>query len=122
LNGKIKTQGDREVVLSVLSVSQNSMEILLDLVNKLNLNLNLKYLSSRKLAYVGLDGDIADITIQINNSFESRASVEMIFRISKNYTSDIDDEIGIIEAVEMSGNFNGNGVEEPLEINLEIKK
>lgn len=117
----VPTQGDREIVLSIQCISQNSMEILLDLVDKLNLNSHLELLASKKLAYIGLDGDIADITVQINNSFETRAAVDLIFRISKNYSSDTANETGIIESVELSGELDGNGLEDPVVINLTVE-
>lgn len=112
------TQGDREIVLSIQCISQNSMEILLDLVDKLNLNSYLELLASKKIAYIGMDGDIADITVQINNSFETRAAVDLVFRISKNYSSATDNETGIVESVEIAGELDGNGLETPVEIDL----
>lgn len=114
------TQGDREIVLSIQCISQNSMEILLDLVDKLNLNSQLELLASKKIAYIGMDGDIADITVQINNSFETRAAVDLVFRISKNYSSVTDNETEIVESVELSGELDGNGLETPLEIDLTV--
>lgn len=117
----VPTQGDREIVLSIQCISQNSMEILLDLVDKLNLNSSLELLASKKLAYLGMDGDIADITVQINNSFETRAAVDLVFRISKNYSSDTANETGIIESVEISGELDGNGLEDPVEIDLTVE-
>ena len=123
-NELAETQGDREVVLSIQVISESSMEILLDLVNKLNLNSNLELLTSKKLAYVALDGDISDITVQINNSFENRATVDMVFRISKNYydaTAEAGkDNIGIITSVAISGQLDGNGLEDPVEIDLTV--
>lgn len=118
---QVPTQGDREIVLSIQCISQNSMEILLDLVDKLNLNSHLELLASKKLAYIGMDGDIADITVQINNSFETRAAVDLVFRISKNYSSDSDNELGIIESVELSGELDGNGLEDPVEVDLTVE-
>lgn len=119
-----ETQGDREVVLSVQVISESSMEILLDLVNKLNLNSKLELLTSKKLAYVNLDGDISDITVQINNSFENRATADLVFRISKNYYDATDEEgkdnIGIVTSVGMSGQLDGNGLEDPVEIDLTV--
>lgn len=119
-DGKATTQGDREIVLSIQAISQSAMEILLDLVNKLNLNSNLALLSSKRLAYVGLDGAINDITVQIDKSFETRATVELIFRISKNYSSATEDELDIVESVETSGELSGNGLVDPVEIDLTV--
>jgi hypothetical protein len=114
------TQGDREFVLSIQAISVNSMEILLDLVNKLNLNFGLSILKSKKLAYVDMDGDIADITTMINGNFENRASVDLIFRISKNYSSANEIETGIVESVGIQGELDGNGLEDPVEIDLTV--
>lgn len=120
-DGVAITQGDRELVLSIQAISQNAMEILLDLVNKLNLNSNLALLSSKRLAYVGLDGGINDITVQIDKSFETRAVVELIFRISKNYSSATEDEVDIVESVGINGELSGNGLEDPVEVGLTVE-
>lgn len=119
--GNAATQGDRELILSIQSISQNAMEILLDLLNKLNLNSTLELLSSKKLAYVGLDGDIADITVQINNSFETRATGEFVFRISKNYSNDAGDDVEVIESVETQGELDGNALVDPVLIDLIVE-
>jgi hypothetical protein len=115
-----KTQGDREIVLSIQSISKNCMEILLDLVNKLNFNSTLRLLGSKKFAFVGLDGDIANITVQVNNSFETRAAVDLVFRISKNYSAASEDAVGIIESIGIEGTLGGNGVEDPVDINMTV--
>jgi len=119
---QVPTQGDREIVLSIQCISQNSMEILLDLVDKLNLTSQLELLASKKIAYIGMDGDIADITVQINNSFETRAAVDLVFRISKNYSSVTDNETEIVESVEIQGELDGNGLEDPVEIDLTVEQ
>ena len=119
--GIAETQGDREIVLSVISVSVNSMQILADLIDKIELSKNLELLTSKKLAYVGLDGDIVDITTQINNSFETRAVVELIFRISKNYSTDTENVVEIVESVGITGELTGNGLVDPVEVDLIIE-
>lgn len=119
--GISKTQGDREIVLSVISVSVNSMQILADLIDKIELSKNLELLTSKKLAYVGLDGDIVDITTQINNSFETRAVAELIFRISKNYSTDTENEVEIVESVGITGELTGNGLVDPVEVDSVIE-
>lgn len=119
--GISETQGDREIVLSIISVSVNSMQILTDLIDKIELNKNSELLTSKKLAYVGLDGDIVDIATQINNSFESRASTELIFRISKNYSSNTENEIEIVESAKINGELNENVLIDPLDISLTIE-
>lgn len=111
------TQGDREFILNIQAISQDSMEILLDLIDKLDLNTTIELLNSKKIAYVGLDGDIADITVQIDNSFETRASAELLFRISKNYTANTVNEVEIVESIGIEGEFN-NDTPNPLDIDL----
>lgn len=119
--GVSETQGDRDVVLSVISVSKDSMQILADLIDKIELSKNLELLTSKKLAYVGLDGDIVDITTQINNSFETRAVVELLFRISKNYSTDTENVVEIVESVGISGELTGNGLVDPVEVDLIVE-
>lgn len=116
----VDTQGDRELILSIQCISENSMEILLDLVNKLNLNNNLSLLSSKKIAFVDLEGDISDISTMINNSFESRATVDLIFRISKNYSTATDNEIEIVESIGIQGTLDNNGVLDPVAVDLTV--
>ena len=75
-------------------------------------------LTSKKLAYIGLDGDIVDITTEINNSFETRAVVELLFRISKNYSTNTANTVEIVESVGIDGQLTGNSSVDPIEINL----
>lgn len=117
-NGISQTQGDRDVVLSVISVSKDSMQILTDLIDKIELSKNLELLTSKKLAYIGLDGDIVDITTEINNSFETRAVVELLFRISKNYSTNTANTVEIVKSVGIDGQLTGNSSVDPIEINL----
>lgn len=118
INGISQTQGDRDVVLSVISVSKDSMQILTDLIDKIELSKNLELLTSKKLAYIGLDGGIVDITTEINNSFETRAVVELLFRISKNYSTNTANTVEIVESVGINGELTGNALVDPIEMNL----
>jgi hypothetical protein len=115
------TQGDREVILSLIAVSQSSLEILLNLVDKLNLYSNLDLLCQNKLAYVGLESEPVDITTIINNSYESRSSAELIFRISKNYSSDTEDTVEAVTSIGIEGEVDGDQVKNPFTINMTVE-
>jgi hypothetical protein len=120
---KIFTNGDREIVLSIQCISENSFEILLDFLNKIRLNKNnIDILNEKKLVFVGVEGDIADITTNINGAFESRASLELIFRVSKNYSSDDTYEVGVVEKIEMDATLQGNASETPIEFDISIEQ
>jgi hypothetical protein len=106
----VETQGDREVVLGIIAVSQDAMGILLELENKLELYSTLELMTNAKMAYVGRDGDIIDITTEINGSFESRASVDLRFRISKNYSSPTRDSIKSVEGIGYEGSFEDSDI------------
>ncbi len=99
VTGIATTQGDREFILSLQAISKNGMEILAGLDEKLNLKSTLPELHTKKLAYIGLDGSISDITTQIDGRFEQRSTVDLRFRISKNYSSDTGDDVGVIETI-----------------------
>jgi len=114
------TQGDREVLLSLIAVSETSLEILLNLVDKLNLYSNLELLCQNKVAYVGLESEPVDITTIINNSFESRSSAEMVFRISKNYSSATEDAVAAVTSIGIAGEVDGDQVEDPFAINITV--
>lgn len=99
--GIAPTQGDREIILSVKSISINAMQILTELVGKLELQENLQSLREKKLVYVNQEGNITDITTKIADRFESRAAVDLRFRISRNYTVDNGDNTNYIKTVEI---------------------
>ena len=99
--GIAPTQGDREITLSVQSISINAMQILAELVSKLELQENLQSLKEKKLVYVNQEGDITDLTTKIGGRFESKAVVGLRFRISKNYTVDNGDNTNYIKTVEI---------------------
>lgn len=109
-NCLVQTQGEREIVLSVIAVSQDGLEILLDLVDKFELYSTLDLLTAAKMAYVGRDGDIIDFTTQINGSFETRASIDLRFRISKNYSSDTVDSIIPTNSIQYEGEFTNSDI------------
>ena len=115
-----KTQGDREIILSLIAVSETSLEILLNLVDKLNLYSNLELLCQNKVAYVGLESEPVDITTIINNSFESRSSAEMVFRISKNYSSATEDAVAAVTSIGIAGEVDGDQVKDPFAINITV--
>jgi hypothetical protein len=104
--GIAPTQGDREFILSIQSISANSVEILASLIEKLGETEGLEQLSANKLAYVGEEGQINDITTKIGDRFEHRAVVDIRFRISKNYTADLGSNTGYIESVEVKSKVN----------------
>lgn len=110
INELAQTQGDREVVLGIIAVSKDSMGILLELENKLELQSTLDLMNVAKMAYVGKDGDIIDITTEINGSFENRASVDLRFRISKNYSSDTLDNVAIVESIKYESSFENSDI------------
>tara|TARA_R110000868_G_scaffold156005_5_gene382686 strand:+ start:67 stop:582 length:516 start_codon:yes stop_codon:yes gene_type:complete len=103
--GKAKTQGNREFVLSVQCISKNSMGILAELISQFDLQENYELLG--KLVFVTKDGDINDITTKIDDRFEHRSAVDLRFRISKNYTQDLGDNVSYIETVQIESNING---------------
>jgi hypothetical protein len=119
---KITTAGDREFVLSLQCISENSFEILLDLINELRLNKNLEILSEKKLVFVGQEGSVADITTMINGAFENRASVDLIFRISKNYSSEDSYEVEIINKIDINAEITGNSSETPIEFDISVEQ
>tara|TARA_R110000787_G_scaffold129434_2_gene241260 strand:- start:241 stop:780 length:540 start_codon:yes stop_codon:yes gene_type:complete len=84
---EVETQGDRELILSLIAVGERGMEILTNLDISLNLSTNLNLMCQNRVAYVGLESGATDITTIIGKSFEIRAAAEMIFRISKNYSA-----------------------------------
>jgi hypothetical protein len=116
-----KTQGDREIVLSLTCVSENGMGILLELINKLELPSNLDLLCQNKLAYVNIESDPVDITTTINKSFETRSVAELIFRISKNYSSDTEDSVSIVNSIGISGGVDGDQQEDPFTIEMTVE-
>lgn len=105
--GKSETQGDRELILSLMSVSDNAVEKLTTFVEKLYLNSSLELFSEKKMAYVGLDSQITDITNNIGGNFETRAFCELLFRISKNYSIAYTDTTDIINNVGIKTTVNG---------------
>jgi hypothetical protein len=116
-----KTQGDREIVLSLTCVSEDGMGILLELINKLELPSNLNLLCQNKLAYVNIESDPVDITTTINKSFETRSVAELIFRISKNYSSDTEDSVPIVNSIGISGDVDGDQQEDPFTIEMTVE-
>ena len=120
-NETIKTQGDREIVLSLTCVSEDGMGILLELINKLELPSNLDLLCQNKLAYVNIESDPVDITTTINKSFETRSVAELIFRISKNYSSDTEDSVPIVNSIRISGGVDGDQQEDPFTIEMTVE-
>lgn len=109
-SGISETQGDREFILNVQCISKDAMQILSEFENKLNLKTSLELLDEAKLAYINQDGDISDITTKIGDRFENRASIDLRFRISKNYSSNTTENVGIIENVNMSQSINNDDV------------
>ncbi len=105
--GIATTQGDREFILSLQAISKNGMEILASLIEKLNLQSTLPQLKEKKLAYIGLDGSITDITTEIGGRFEQRSVVDLRFRISKNYTSDAGDNVNVVETIQIASTVDG---------------
>jgi hypothetical protein len=99
--GIAPTQGDREIILSIQSISINSMQILAELVGDLELQETLGSLREKKLVYVNQEGDITDITTKIGDRFESRAVLNLRFRISRNYTVDNGDNTNYVKTVEI---------------------
>lgn len=115
-----KTQGDREIVLSLTCISEDGMGILLELINKLELASNLDLLCQSKIAYVSIESDPIDVTTTINNNFETRCVLQLIFRISKNYSSATEDNIKAINSIEISGEANGKQQSNPFNIEMTI--
>jgi hypothetical protein len=117
---KTQTQGDREIVLSIQAISENAMGILLDLLDKLNLNSNIDLLSTNKIAFVNVEGGVNDITTQVGHSFESRAAVDLVFRISKNYSSATEDDTAVVQSIGIGGELDGNVLPDPVELSIVV--
>lgn len=105
-----ETQGDREFVLNIIAVSKEAEGILLDLIDKLELQSTLEFLTIAKMSYIDQDGSIIPLTTEINGSFETRAAVDLRFRISKNYSFDTKDNIKIVQAIQYAGDFTNSDI------------
>ena len=97
------------------------MGILLELINKLELPSNLDLLCQNKLAYVNIESDPVDITTTINKSFETRSVAELIFRISKNYSSYTKDSVQVVNSIEISGELGGDQQKDPSTIEITVE-
>lgn len=121
VDGLIQTQGDRELVLSLICISEDAMGILLDLIDKLELPNNFDLLFENKLAYVNIESDPVDITITINKSFETRSAVDLVFRISKNYSSDTQISVPVVNSIGILGEVEGDQQESPFTIEMAVE-
>ena len=65
-------------------------------------------LFQNKIAYVKIENEPIDITVQINKSFESRVSVDLVFRISKNFGNSKDLQVKVVEEVSYRGELLTN--------------
>jgi hypothetical protein len=120
-NELIKTQGDREIVLTLTCISKDAMQILLELINKLELPNNLDLLFQNKLVYVNIESDPVDVTTEINKSFETRAVTELIFRVSKNYSSVTEVNIPIVKSIGISSEVNSDQQKDPFTMEMKIE-
>ena len=120
-NGVFQTQGNREVLLSLTCISENCMDILLNLIDELELPNNSNLLFKNKIAYVNIESGVRDVTTEINRSFETRSVVELLFRISKNYSSSSESTIPIITSVGLSGEIKPSGQTETREVDFEVE-
>jgi len=116
---EIETQGDREVILSLIAVGETGMDILTNLDSSLNLSSNLELLCQNKLAYVGLESEATDITTIIGNSFETRAAAEIIFRISKNYSA-AGDTVPAVTSIDVDGTAQSENSVDPFSIEFTV--
>lgn len=106
--GVLRTQGNKEITLSLISVSKNSMEIVSNLIDELKSEINSNLLFQNKIAYVKIENEPIDITVKIGNNFESRVSVDLIFRISKNFGSSDTLQVETVEGVSYEGDLVTN--------------
>jgi hypothetical protein len=58
----------------------------------------------------------------INGAFENRASVDLIFRISKNYSSEDSYEVEIINKIDINAEITGNSSETPIEFDISVEQ
>lgn len=116
-----QTQGDREILLSLICVSEDGMEILLDLINKLESPSNADLLLENKFAYVGIESDPVDVTTTINESFETRTALELIFRISKNYSSLSEESVPVVNSIGINGDVDSDQQNNPFSIVMTIE-
>tara|TARA_R110000782_G_scaffold204639_1_gene293094 strand:- start:80 stop:619 length:540 start_codon:yes stop_codon:yes gene_type:complete len=116
----MQTQGDRVVTLSLTCTSHNAMQILLQLVDKLQSPNNIELLDDNKIVYINIESDLLDITTNINNSFETRAFVGLTFRISKNYSSNGEEEMKVVRVITLEGELDGKLVPEEFVIDTVI--
>jgi len=119
-NETIKTQGDREIVLSLTCVSEDAMGILLELINKLELPNNFNLLFQNKIVYVNIESDPVDITTNINKSFETRSFVELIFRISKNYSLEQEYSLPKVNSIGITGETSSSSQDDPFVIEMNV--
>jgi len=120
-DGLIQTQGDRELVLSLICISEDAMGILLDLIDKLELPNNFDLLFENKLSYVNIESDPVDITITVNKSFETRSAVDLVFRISKNYSSDTQISVPVVNSIGILGEVEGDQQEGSLTVGMAVE-
>jgi len=99
------SQGDRELVLSLMAISKDAMEILTTLDDKMLSAVYQDILTNNNIVYVTLESSPIDITTTIEGSFETRANAEFLFRISKNYGNINEVTIPAIQSVGMIGEF-----------------
>jgi len=118
--GEYDTHGERELLLSITSMSDNSLQILLDLIESLQLELAQTLLCEKKIALGRIESQPLDITTQIGKDFEAKAIMTILFKISKNYFDDAVKIIDIVESVEISGVADGDSVQTPQDIDIEV--
>jgi hypothetical protein len=62
-----------------------------------------------------------DVTTTINKSFETRSVAELIFRISKNYSSDTEDSVSIVNSIGISGEVDSYQQKNPFTIETTVE-
>lgn len=115
-NGAVHTAGYREFILNVIAVSPEAMGELINLEIKLNEPFNLNFLNDKGIVFVDAETPPIDITIMRDKNYETRAYMELRFRISKNYCDPAVNTIDIIESAKIDGILTGT----KQNINVEI--
>lgn len=98
--GNVTLKGDREITLNVQCYGINPMQILENLRTSVQTEIVKNLLNADGLAYFGTES-IIDLTSLVDSRYESRASVDMYFRIGQQYS----DILGTIATVEVTEEF-----------------
>lgn len=101
-DGVMKTQGQRRFTLQVKAFGELSHDRLADIRDSVDQDSVIQQLEAVGLA-IQDEGDVADISLEIETGIEERASVD--FQVG--FTSSVEEEVDEIEDVELENLING---------------